>query len=99
MARHLALHTLHSNPQAERVKVQLAYAIGVAEPVSYRVFDPLTHAEYSLGSFTPQDLTPQSIIDTLKLQAPIYAVTARDGHFGRSYYSEAGREFYTWERG
>jgi S-adenosylmethionine synthetase len=98
MARHLALHTLHSNPQAERVKVQLAYAIGVAEPVSYRVFDPLSHAEYGLGSFTPQDLTPQAIIDTLKLQAPIYAVAARDGHFGRSYYTEAGREFYTWER-
>jgi S-adenosylmethionine synthetase len=98
MARHLALHTLSQHEEAQRVKVQLAYAIGVAEPVSYRVFDPLTHAEYGLGSFTAQDLTPQAIIDTLKLQAPIYAVTARDGHFGRSYYSEAGREFYTWEK-
>jgi S-adenosylmethionine synthetase len=98
MARHLALHTLSQNPNAQRVKVQLAYAIGVAEPVSYRIYDPTTNSEYGLGSFTPQDLTPQSIVDSLKLQSPIYAVTARNGHFGIAHYAEADREYYTWEK-
>jgi S-adenosylmethionine synthetase len=98
MARHLALHTLSQNPAAQRVKVQLAYAIGVAEPVSYRIYDPSTSTEYGLGSYTSQDLTPQSIIDALKLQSPIYAVTARNGHFGIAHYAEAGREYYSWEK-
>jgi S-adenosylmethionine synthetase len=97
MARKLALHTLHNNPSAQRVKVQLAYAIGVAEPVSYRIFDPITSTEYGLGNFTLEDLTPQAIIDNLHLQSPIYAATARNGHFGVAPYETNGIKHYAWE--
>jgi S-adenosylmethionine synthetase len=97
MARKLALHTLHNNPSAQRVKVQLAYAIGVAEPVSYRIFDPTTSTEYGLGNFTLEDLTPQAIIDNLHLQSPIYAATARNGHFGVAPYETNGIKHYAWE--
>jgi S-adenosylmethionine synthetase len=97
MARKLALHTLHNNPSAQRIKVQLAYAIGVAEPVSYRIYDPTTSTEYGLGNFTLEDLTPQAIIDNLHLQAPIYAATARNGHFGVASYEINGIKHYAWE--
>ncbi|MBU3700350.1 MAG: methionine adenosyltransferase [Candidatus Kapabacteria bacterium] len=97
MARHLALHTLKANPDAHAIKVQLAYAIGEAEPVSWRIYDPRTMQEYGLGSFTPSDLTPTAIIQRLALRAPIYAATAIKGHFGVAPYSKDGVKFFAWE--
>ncbi len=80
---------------AERCTVQLAYAIGVAHPVSVMVdtlgthnVDPMLINQLVNEHF---DLRPGAIIRDLKLQRPIYAGTAAYGHFGRS---EPG---FTWE--
>ena len=97
MARHIALTTLENNPEAEKIKVQLAYAIGERYPVSYRIFDPTSGKEYGLDNFVIEDLTPSSIIETLGLKNPIYAKTAKYGHFGNTPYSQDGIEYFTWE--
>lgn len=97
MARHIALTTLENNPDAEKIKVQLAYAIGERYPVSYRIFDPMSGKEYGLDNFVIEDLTPSSIIETLGLKNPIYAKTAKYGHFGNTPYSQDGIEYFTWE--
>ncbi|MBK7701653.1 MAG: methionine adenosyltransferase [bacterium] len=81
---------------AERCQIQVAYAIGVAEPVSVMVTtfgtgrvpdDRLAQAVRKVF-----DLTPRGIIEALDLRRPIYRPTAAYGHFGRD---EAG---FTWER-
>ena len=68
-------------------EVQLAYAIGVAEPVSVMVntFGTGKVAEERLAEFVRANfpLTPKGIIDHLKLRRPIYRKTAAFGHFGR----------------
>ena len=71
---------------ASRVQVQLAYAIGVAEPVSLRV-DSFGTGVISDGRMTEIlrqccDMTPAGIIRKLDLRRPIYADTASRGHFG-----------------
>ena len=86
MARHIALKTLHENPKANKIKVQLAYVIGEEFPVSYRIYDPTTGKEYGLNKFTHADLTPRRIIERLKLKTPIYLQTARNGHFGNNEF-------------
>ena len=86
MARHIALKTLHENPNANKIKVQLAYVIGEEFPVSYRIYDPTTDIEYGLGKFSHADLTPRRIIERLKLKTPIYLQTARNGHFGNNEF-------------
>lgn len=67
--------------------MQLAYAIGVAEPVSFVVeVEGLTAAQSDEieKTFSKEfDLTPRGIIETLDLQRPIYYPTAAYGHFGR----------------
>jgi len=72
---------------ARRCEVQLAYAIGVAEPVSVRVdtFGTGTAEEAELERLIRKhfDLTPKGIIDGLRLIRPIYRATAAFGHFGR----------------
>jgi S-adenosylmethionine synthetase len=72
---------------AERVEVQIAYAIGVAEPVSVMVqtygTGQLPDAELERIVSEVFDLTPRGIIDALKLKRPIYRPTAAYGHFGR----------------
>lgn len=72
---------------AERCEVQLAYAIGVAEPVSVRIdtfgTGSLTDAELSKLVRDHFDLTPAGIITKLDLLKPIYQSTAAYGHFGR----------------
>jgi S-adenosylmethionine synthetase len=95
MARYIAKNIVASG-LAKRAEVQLAYAIGVAEPVSVMV--------NSLGTGTiPEDamedliranfaLTPKAIIDHLKLRRPIYQKTAAFGHFGRS------EDSFSWEK-
>jgi len=83
---------------AQRVQVQLAYAIGVAEPVSVNVdtFGTGTIADALLGVRVREvfDLRPAAIIDTLNLRKPIYRPTATYGHFGR----EPTDGLFTWER-
>jgi S-adenosylmethionine synthetase len=72
---------------ARRAEVQLAYAIGVAEPVSIRV-DTFGTSSLSVDRLERLvrdhfDLTPRGIIDSLDLRRPIYRATAYHGHFGR----------------
>jgi S-adenosylmethionine synthetase len=94
MARYVAKNIVASG-LADRCEVQLAYAIGVAEPVSVMVdtfgtgkvpaerLVELIRANFSL--------TPKGMIDSLKLRRPIYRATAAFGHFGRT------EESFTWE--
>jgi S-adenosylmethionine synthetase len=94
MARYIAKNIVASK-LASRCEVQLAYAIGVAEPVSVMVntfgtglipdakFTELVRANFKL--------TPRAIIDTLRLRRPIYRKTAAFGHFGRT------EDTFTWE--
>jgi len=94
MARYIAKNIVAAG-LADRCEVQLAYAIGVAEPVSVlvetfgtgKVSDEKI-AEAIRANF---QLTPKGIIDSLKLRRPIYRKTAAYGHFGRN-----DRDF-TWE--
>jgi S-adenosylmethionine synthetase len=94
MARYIAKNIVAAG-LADRCEVQLAYAIGVAEPVSVLVdtfgtgkveedqLEKLVRANFSL--------TPKGIIESLDLRRPIYKATAAYGHFGRE-----GKNF-TWE--
>jgi len=70
------------------VQVQLAYAIGVADPVSVLVetFGTAKVGEERIGTLVREhfELTPKGIIETLDLRRPIYRQTAAFGHFGRS---------------
>ncbi len=95
MARYVAKNIVAAG-LAQRCEVQLAYAIGVAEPVSVRVDTRGTGkvAEEDIVKYVREvfDLKPQSIIKQLKLLRPIYLETARYGHFGRT------GENYTWEK-
>ncbi|MEE2776272.1 MAG: methionine adenosyltransferase [Acidobacteriota bacterium] len=92
MARHLAKNLVAAG-LADRAEVQLAYAIGVAEPVSIHVeVDSFGTGAISdrtlealLRDFFP--LTPKGIIDHLDLRRPIYQPTAAYGHFGREGFS------------
>ena len=82
MARHLALKILKENPGAREVLIQLAYAIGVPEPVASTVFidsKPQNPNKY-LNYINPKNLTPQKIIQTLNLKTPIYHLTTTS-HF------------------
>ncbi len=71
---------------AKKCEIQLAYAIGVAEPVSVRVetfgTSVVSEAEISKRLTSQFSLTPKGIVDLLDLRRPIYRETARNGHFG-----------------
>jgi S-adenosylmethionine synthetase len=94
MARYVAKNIVAAG-LAERCEVQLAYAIGVAEPVSVLVdtFGTGTVDEDKLEALVRANfaLTPKGIIESLNLRRPIYKATAAYGHFGRE-----GKDF-TWE--
>jgi len=94
MARHIAKNLVAAG-LADRVEVQLAYAIGVADPVSVLVntFGGGQLPETQLVDLVRETfpLTPGGIIDYLDLRRPIYRQTAAYGHFGRN---EPG---FTWE--
>ncbi|MEO8521867.1 MAG: methionine adenosyltransferase domain-containing protein, partial [Acidobacteriota bacterium] len=81
---------------AERCMVQLAYAIGVAEPVSVLIdtFDTGVIDDEKISEIVRAqfELTPRGIIETLNLRRPIYRKTAAFGHFGRT------EPEFTWER-
>ncbi len=87
MARYIAKNIVAAG-LAERCEVQLAYAIGVAEPVSVLVetfgTGKLTHDELQQLVRKNFQLTPKGIIESLDLRRPIYRKTAAYGHFGRS---------------
>ena len=94
MARHIAKNIVAAG-LAERCEVQLAYAIGVADPVSVLVetfgtarVDPVMIPELVRSHFA---LTPKGIIESLSLRRPIYCKTAAYGHFGRTDPD------FTWE--
>jgi S-adenosylmethionine synthetase len=86
MARYIAKNIVASG-LADRCEVQLAYAIGVAEPVSVLVdtFGTGRISEEKLEKLVRDNfqLTPKGIIESLKLRRPIYRKTAAYGHFGR----------------
>ncbi len=85
MARYMAKNLVAAG-LASQVQVQLAYAIGVAEPVSVRVDSygtgKISDAEMTALLRKTCDLTPAGIIRKLNLRQPIYAPTAAQGHFG-----------------
>ena len=85
MARYMAKNLVAAG-LATQVQVQLAYAIGVAEPVSVRVdsYGTGVVSDEKLTEFLRKvcDLTPGGIIRKLNLRRPIYAATAAEGHFG-----------------
>ena len=91
---------------ARRCEVQVAYAIGVAEPVSIRVdtFGTATVPEARILDAVKAnfDLTPKGITSALDLRKPIYGATAAYGHFGRTPQKVgSGRNaatLFTWER-
>jgi S-adenosylmethionine synthetase len=95
MARYIAKNIVAAG-LADKCTVQLAYAIGVAEPVSVLVethrtgtVDETRLAELVRKHF---ELTPKGIIKTLDLRRPIYKQTAKFGHFGRT------SDEFTWEK-
>jgi S-adenosylmethionine synthetase len=94
MARYIAKNIVASK-LASRCEVQLAYAIGVADPVSVRVdtFGTGVIADDRFTELVRENflLTPRAIIDHLKLRRPIYRTTAAFGHFGRT------EDTFTWE--
>jgi len=95
MARYIAKNIVAAG-LASRAELQLAYAIGVAEPVSVMVdaFGTAAIPEEKITELVRENfsLTPKAIIETLDLRKPIYKPTAAYGHFGRT-----GPGF-TWER-
>ena len=95
MARYVAKNVVAAG-LAERAQVQVAYAIGVADPVSIMVETfgtgkvPMARLEQMIRRHF--DFTPAGIIKHLNLRRPIYKVTAAFGHFGRS------EPTFSWER-
>jgi S-adenosylmethionine synthetase len=97
-ARWAAKHVVAAK-LAKRCEIQLAYAIGVAEPVSVRVTTDGTHSagitdeEISRRVRNCFDFRPRGIIQQLDLLRPIYSATSAGGHFGR----ESLDGYFTWE--
>jgi S-adenosylmethionine synthetase len=94
MARHIAKNLVAAGI-AERIEVQLAYAIGIVEPVSVHVetFGTGALSDRAIERLVREQfpLSPRGIIDYLELRRPIYRATAAYGHFGRS------EKEFTWE--
>ena len=95
MARYVAKNIVAAS-LASRCEVQLAYAIGVAEPVSVMIdaFGTAAVPEEKISEAVREifDLTPEGIISHLGLRKPIYRKTASYGHFGRN------EETFSWEK-
>ena len=95
MARYVAKNVVAAK-LADRCQIQLAYAIGVAEPVSVLVetFGTGRIADHDIADAVAEvfSLTPKAIIKHLKLRRPIYQATANYGHFGRNLAT------FTWEK-
>ena len=100
-ARWLAKNLVAAGVASECL-VQLAYAIGVAEPVSVYVNSYGTgicsDAEIAVRLRELFDLRPAAIVRRFGLKNPIYAPTAAYGHFGREPYVKDGIQFFGWEK-
>jgi len=101
MARYIAKNVVAAG-LASQCEIQLSYAIGVVDPTSVHVdcfgtekADPKKIATAIREVFR---LTPRGIIESLDLRKPIYAPTARHGHFGRQPRSDGDLNFFTWEK-
>jgi S-adenosylmethionine synthetase len=94
MARHIAKNVVAAG-LARRCEVQLAYAIGVADPISVmaNTFGTGAAPEEKITEVIRAvfPLTPKGIIEYLDLRRPIYRKTAAFGHFGRT------EDTFTWE--
>ncbi len=94
MARYIAKNVVAAG-LADKCNIQLAYAIGVAKPVSMMIYTDMTHKvpEKRIVQLIRKhfDMTPRGIIKQLNLLRPIYAQTAAYGHFGRT------EKDFTWE--
>ncbi len=107
-ARHIAKNLVAAGV-VDEVQVQLAYAIGVAKPVSIYI-DSYGTAHIDKGSQEQTDayiadkvgelfdLRPAAIIKRFSLKSPIYEPTAAYGHMGREPYVKDGLQFFGWER-
>ncbi len=102
-ARHIAKNMVAAGI-ADAVLVQVAYAIGIARPVSVFV-DTYGTAKIGLpdGEIAAKvaelfDLRPAKIVERYGLKNPIFAPTAAYGHFGREPYVENGIQFFGWEK-
>ncbi len=97
MARYIAKNIVAAG-LARKCEVQLAYAIGLADPISVLVdtFDTGVVPDEQLGALVREvfEMKPADIIRTLRLQRPIYKRTAAYGHFGR----KPEGDYFTWER-
>jgi S-adenosylmethionine synthetase len=97
MARYVAKNIVAAG-LAHKCEVQLAYAIGVAQPLSVLIdtFDTGEVSDELIGKLVREhfELTPRGIIETLDLKQPIYERTASYGHFGRTPEDK----FFSWER-
>lgn len=109
-ARHIAKNLVAAGV-ADEVQVQLAYAIGVAQPVSIFINTFGTSKLPNPDSRVPTpdsiiadkvsklfDLRPYAIIERFQLKNPIYRPTASYGHFGRESYEKDGLTFFGWEK-
>ncbi len=105
MARYIAKNVVAAG-LADRCEIQLSYAIGVAEPTSVYVdcFGSATVSEEKISNAIRQTfkLNPRGIIESLNLRTPIYAATAKHGHFGRApgtiTYNGKKYDTFTWEK-
>ncbi len=97
MARYIAKNVVAAG-LARKCEVQLAYAIGVAQPLSVLIdtFDTGEVSDELIGKLVREhfEMTPRGIIESLDLKRPIYERTASYGHFGRT----AADGYFTWER-
>lgn len=106
-ARHIAKNLVAAGV-ADEVQVQLAYAIGVAQPVSIFIntfnsvtqllSDSVTDSTIAKKVSKIFDLRPYAIIERFQLKNPIYRPTASYGHFGRESYEKDGLTFFGWEK-
>jgi len=94
-ARYIAKNVVAAK-LADRCEIQLAYAIGVAEPVSVMIntFGTGKISDVTIGKLVRENfnMTPRGIIEELHLRRPIYKKTAAYGHFGRE-----GEDGFNWE--
>jgi S-adenosylmethionine synthetase len=98
VARYIAKNVVAAG-LAEKCLIQLSYAIGVSKPISIYLNTSGTAKVYESKIIKAIrrsiDLSPQGIINVLKLRKPIYAVTATYGHFGRNPREDGS---FSWER-
>ena len=101
-ARHIAKNMVAAG-LADEVTIQVAYAIGVARPVSFFVDTHgtshvgLTDGELARRIEALVDMRPAKIVERFRLTDPIFGPTAAYGHFGRDPYTENGLKFFPWE--